>query len=37
MQKNQADFRKGTFTEPLNEESDYALDQVWTDKPGTTP
>ncbi|OQE02539.1 hypothetical protein PENSOL_c002G05991 [Penicillium solitum] len=23
----------GTFTEPLNEESDYALDQVWTDKP----
>ncbi|EPS27178.1 hypothetical protein POX_e06156 [Penicillium oxalicum] len=23
----------GTFIEPLNEESDYALDQVWTDNP----
>lgn len=29
-------FKKGTFIEPLNEESEYALDQVWTDNPGTT-
>lgn len=27
----------GTFTESLNEESDYALRQVWTDSPGITP
>lgn len=32
-----SDLMIGTFIEPLNEESDYAVRQVWTDNPGTVP
>ncbi|CAG7995537.1 unnamed protein product [Penicillium nalgiovense] len=28
-----SNLTKGTFVEPLNEESDYAVREVWTDKP----